>query len=171
VRGEIVARHALPEGIFPNDVARDPRTGDLYVSDSERDAIYRFHEGAAEIWLSGPGIGDPNGLLVQGDLLYVCNNRDRTLKSVRLADRALTPVVRFYDGILDGLQSDGHGNLLMSIWEGRLYRVTPQGEAVKLLDTTNQGTNVADFLFLPDEGLLVVPTFGGNNVAAYRWQG
>ncbi len=170
-RAEIVARHALPEAIFPNDVARDPRTGDLYVSDSERDAIYRLHEGLAEIWLSGPGIGDPNGLLVQGDVLYVCNNRDRTLKAVGLADRSAIPVVRFYEGILDGLQSDGRGNVLLSIWDGRLYRVTPQGEAIKLLDTTNRGANCADFLCLPDQDLLVVPTFGGNRVAAYRWTG
>jgi sugar lactone lactonase YvrE len=168
---KIAARYALPEAIFPNDIARDPRTGDLYISDSQRNAIYRFHEGTAEIWLSGPGIADPNGLLVQGDLLYVCNNGDRTLKAVRLADRSFTPVVRFYEGILDGLQSDGRGNLLLSIWDGRLYRVTPRGDAVKLLDTTNKAANCADFLFLPEESLLVVPTFRGNRVAAYRWTG
>ncbi len=170
-REEIVARHALPEGIFPNDVARDPGTGDLYVSDSERDAIYRLHEGVAEIWLSGPGIADPNGLLVRCGVLYVCNNGDRTLKAIRLSDRSMKPVVRFYEGILDGLQSDGHDNLLLSIWEGRIYRVTEQGATQMLLDTTNQRANCADFLFLPDQELLIVPTFGDNRVAAYRWAG
>lgn len=170
-RGDIVTRHVLPEGIFPNDVARDPGTGDLYISDSERDAIYRLHGGVAEIWLSGPGIADPNGLLVRGGVLYACNNGDRTLKAIRLSDRSMRPVVRFYEGILDGLQSDGHDNLLLSIWEGRLYRVTELGAAQILLDTTNQGANCADFLFLPEQELLVIPTFGGNRVAAYRWTG
>jgi hypothetical protein len=168
-RASIAARHALPGAAFPNDVARDPDSGDLFVSDTQRNVIYRVHEGAAEPWLSEPEIREPNGLLVQNGLLYVCDNGDRMLKSVRLADRTCAPVASFREGILDGLGSDGRGGLLLSHWEGRLYRIDPAGRVTKLLDTSNQPVQCADILSRPDSRTVLVPTFRGNRVAAYRW--
>ena len=43
-----------------------------------------------------------------------------------------------------------------------------KGEVEKLLDTSVPGTSIADFGYVPGERLLVVPTFLGNTLAAYK---
>jgi hypothetical protein len=55
--------------------------------------------------------------------------------------------------------------------EGRLYRITPDGAPVKILDTTVVDRSLADFEYLPDQGLLIAPTFSDNRVTAYRLAG
>jgi len=42
------------------------------------------------------------------------------------------------------------------------------GESETLLDTSDTLTNAADIDFVPEKGLLLVPTFFGNRLAAYR---
>src|SRR5436190_1034586 len=58
---------------FPNDVTVDDRTGDAYVSDTARDAIYRIPQGTMkpEVWLESPALENPNGLYLDGDKLMV----------------------------------------------------------------------------------------------------
>jgi hypothetical protein len=70
--------------------------------------------------------------------------------------------------VLDGIAVDREGNYLVSHWEGQLYRVTPSGEVVEILDLMPLGLNTAAFEYLPEQNLLVLPTFGGNQVVAYR---
>ena len=51
------------------------------------------------------------------------------------------------------------GNILVSHWGGKVYRISPEGDLVEILDAANQGWNTADFEFLPSENLLLIPTF------------
>ncbi len=55
----------------------------------------------------------------------------------------------------------------MSHNEGRLFRVSPSGEVTKLLDTSVPGQPIANFAFVPDMGLVVIPTWTDNRVVAY----
>ena len=59
------------------------------------------------------------------------------------------------------------GDYLVSHWEGQVYEVSPSGEVVEVLDTMGKKLNVADFEFLPEKNLLLVPTYMGNRVAAF----
>ena len=43
--------------------------GRVYVSDSNAGVVHRLTEGVAEVWLSGPEVAQPNGLLVDGNRL------------------------------------------------------------------------------------------------------
>jgi hypothetical protein len=43
--------------------------------------------------------------------------------------------------------------------EGRLFRVTPDGQATKILDTTARRMNMADFAYDPGRNQVVFPTF------------
>lgn len=54
---------------FLNDVAVDPATGDVYVSDSCSDTIYRFDAdgGSPQLLIQSPLLEGPNGLLVDDD--------------------------------------------------------------------------------------------------------
>jgi hypothetical protein len=58
--------------------------------------------------------------------------------------------------------------LLVSQWEGRIYRIRPDGQIEKLLDTSVPGEHTADFEYLSSNGLLAVPTFTENRVNLYR---
>jgi DNA-binding beta-propeller fold protein YncE len=166
-RGEILVRHAIPGARFPNDVAV-AADGTVYVSDSGRSAILRFASGEFEVWLEGGEIGDPNALCVHGETLLVGNNGDDCLKAIGLEDKSVRTVVRFWPGIIDGIQIDGDDNILVSQFAGKVYRVSNAGEIEKLLDTSVGGANVSDFDYVAERNLLVTPTFLGDQVVCYR---
>jgi sugar lactone lactonase YvrE len=100
--------------------------------------------------------------------LIVGNNGDGNLKKVDLETKEISTIIALGAGIIDGVETDGDGNYLVSHWEGRLYRITPDGRKEKLLDTTAPEINCANFAFVPEENLLLVPTFFDNRIFAYK---
>jgi sugar lactone lactonase YvrE len=70
--------------------------------------------------------------------------------------------------VLDGIKVDTDGSYFVSHWEGQVYRVGPDGVPVEVLDLMPEGMNTADFEYIADRRLLIVPTFLGNRVIAYR---
>ena len=71
-------------------------------------------------------------------------------------------------GVIDGIAADGEGALLVSHNEGRILRVTPDGRVDTVLDTTAIRVNAADFAYVADLKLAVIPTFATGRVVAYR---
>jgi len=165
--GQVLDRHPIPGARFPNDVAVD-EGGRIYVSDSGASVIYRFAEGAFEPWLTGGEIAAPNAILVHDGALLVGNNGDQSLKSVDLETREVATVAQFPPGNIDGIRGDRRGGYIVSHWEGRVYRVDPEGRTDRILDTSVSGGNCADFEYVPEEGLLLAPTFMSDEVVAYR---
>lgn len=53
--GEIVARHSIPEPGLPNDVTCDD-AGAIFVSDSQKNAVYRVEGGEVAVWLESAEI-------------------------------------------------------------------------------------------------------------------
>jgi sugar lactone lactonase YvrE len=171
--GAVVTRHALPEARFPNDVAVDD-AGRIYVSDSRPNpdgttvSVWRIVEGEASVWLADPAVGRANGLcLNEGELLVGCS-ADGCLVAVDLETRAVRRVASLGAGIVDGIRPDGRGGVLVSLWQGQVFQVGPDGQPVELLDLMGTARNAADFWYLPASGRLLVPTFLANTVAAYR---
>ena len=165
--GEIVRRLSAPGSRFLNDIAIDG-SGAVYISDSGGNAIYKLVDGQFEEWLRVPEIAQPNGLQIDGGALIVGNNGDRRLKAVDLATKSVRTIAQLGSGIIDGIQVAPDGNYLISHWQGRIYRVTRDGAIEKLLDTTSPGVNIADFEYVNEKGLFVVPTFTENRVVGYR---
>jgi len=165
--GDVARRIPFPQVRFANDVAVDS-SGVLYVSDSGANAILRSKDDAFEPWIVGGEIERANGLMVESGRLIVGNNGDGRLKAVDLSTGEVSTLAVLGEGIIDGVSADGHGNILVSHWEGRLFRVAPSGEVTLLLDTTAIGQNMADFGYRVGESLVVIPTFGGNEVVAYE---
>ncbi len=170
--GEVIERHPIPTSVFLNDVACDGE-GKVYVSDSfparpeQPTTIYRLAEGKVEPWLDDPSFGRVNGLYVHGDELLVGNSADGTLRAVELATREARIIASTGDGIVDGIRVTGSGDYLVSHWEGPTFQISPEGELVEILDPSTRGWNVADFEFVVEEGMLIVPTFSGNRVVCY----
>jgi sugar lactone lactonase YvrE len=168
--GEIVARWEIPDTEFPNDVVIDA-DGTVYISDTRTtnwpdSRIYRFRDGVFDVW-ANEGISRANGLWIHDGWMLVGSSGDGFLKRIRMVDGRVEPVIALGFGIIDGIRVAENGDILVSCWEGQVYRVSPAGEIVQILDTLPLGRNTADFEYLADRRLLIVPTFLGNSVVAY----
>ncbi len=166
--GRIMERFPAANAVFLNDVAVDAQ-GKVYVSDfsAANSAIYRLDGGQLTIWLKDPELGKPNGLHMQKDRLLVGNCTDGCIKAVDLKTRIIQTIAKIGWGI-DGLRSDGKGNFLISDWAGKTAFVTADGGVTVLLDTTDKKINAADLEYIPEKGLLLIPTFFDNRVVAYQ---
>ena len=70
--------------------------------------------------------------------------------------------------VKNGIQLDRDGNIIVSHWEGRVFRIASDGTVTKLLDTSVVEEQTADIEYVPELDLLVVPTFFGNRITAYE---
>lgn len=169
--GEIVRRHTIPGSQFLNDVSIDSEGGvyitDTYPSSHILSRIYKLEDGEAEEWFGGREIGRANGLHLHGNELLIGNSGDGLLKAVDLEHKTLRRIACFGAGVIDGIRLDNDGNYIISKWDGQVYSVTPGGDVVEILDIRAEGLNTADFEYLPEQNLLVIPTFLGNKVVAY----
>ena len=153
---------------FPNDVTVDDRTGDAYVSDTARDAIYRVPAGTTkpEVWLESPALEDPNGLDLDGDKLMVAGyGKDpdgdgpaargpgRVLV-VDMATKAVTPLGNMAPlGNLDGIEKLD-ADWVVTDNTGHVWRVTADGKASELAKIAN----AADLGLRRGDRLAAVPT-------------
>lgn len=165
--GKIANRYPVPQPVFLNDVAADD-TGNLYISDSNKHVIYRFSGGVVKEWIKDEEIRNPNGLHVLGRELIVGNNGDNSLKAIDLESKKIIKIANLGPGIIDGIRSDHEGNLIVSHWEGKIYRISRNGTVEKLLDLTARRINTADLEYIQKRGLLVIPTFMNDRVLIYR---
>jgi sugar lactone lactonase YvrE len=164
---KIANRVSLPGAGFPNDIAVADN-GDIFISDSRKNCIYKVSGGRAEEWLSSPSISAPNGVHILKGKLIVGTNGDGCLKAVDLATKDVSVLANLGVGTIDGIESDREGNLLVSHNEGRLFRVSPAGRITTILDTTALRMNIADFTYAPGKNMVVFPTFTDSRVAAFR---
>ncbi|MCP4157193.1 MAG: hypothetical protein GY757_56300, partial [bacterium] len=170
--GKILKRYPVPDSQFLNDVVVDP-TGNIYITDTfpaahEKSCIHRFKDGKFELWLGGEEVNRSNGLFLHGDKLILGNSGDGNLKSIGLKDKRVKKITCLGAGVIDGIQVDNDGNYLVSHWRGLVYLASSDGALVELADTATAGLNCADFEFVKDKNLLVIPTYLGNKIVAYR---
>jgi sugar lactone lactonase YvrE len=151
---------------FLNDVtvADD---GTVYVSDSRRDKIYRLKDDNWAVWMDGPLLGLPNGLLAVGnDKLLIGSTKTGELRSVDVNTKVITTIAEGMDRT-DGIVTDGQGGYLVSDWTGQVFLVNGTTKT-QLLDTRTAKVNAADITYIPAQRLLLVPTFAKNRLVAYR---
>ena len=170
--GEILQRYPIEGSDFLNDLVIGP-DGSIYISDTRPSShldsrVYRFKDGEVEVWLATDEISRANGLWIHGGELIVGNTGDGILKAVDLEHKTVRDIVSLGAGVLDGIRVDNRGNFLVSHWEGQTYVVSPMGEIVEVLDTMPEQINSADFEYIRERNLLLIPTFVDNRVVAYR---
>ena len=64
--------------------------------------------------------------------------------------------------------ADGHGGYLFSDYFGRIFQADARGRRTLLLDRRGPRQYTADFEYIPDRGLLIVPSLYDNRLTAYR---
>lgn len=163
--GEILRRLPFPRPRFPNDVTVDEQ-GVFYVTDSFAGVIYRWNGQAFEPWLDAP-VEAPNGICYHDGLIVWGNNGDGCLKSVNLKTGEVRIIAHLGAGTLDGIAWDLRGFYLVSHFSGRLFKVTPQGRVTVLLDTSAEPLNLADFCYIANRGLFVIPSLYTNRLTAF----
>jgi sugar lactone lactonase YvrE len=170
--GEIAGTYDAPEAKFLNDVTIDG-AGRVFVSDMRGNAIYLFDGNEFSVWLEEEGLMQPNGLLAEEDRLVVAawgqgEGEGATLGHLLTVDYDAKSIESLGDGTpvgnLDGIESDGDGNYLVTDWlAGALYRIEPSGAAEQLLDL-NQGS--ADLEYRG--GLAVIPMMVDGELRAWQ---
>jgi DNA-binding beta-propeller fold protein YncE len=165
---KVETRYWIQGADFINDVAVDS-AGNIYVTDSGRDMIYRIHGQTAEKWLESPEVSKPNGIIVDGNKLIVGVCADSTLKSVSIADKTVKPIAHFHSGTLDGIKKYGD-SYLVSHYEGSLYLVQKDGTYTELLNTRAKQIDCADFEFIENMNLFVIPALRNSKLFEYSFK-
>ncbi len=161
----------LPGAEFVNDVAATP-DGQVYVSDTATNRIYRLTPDGAEIWLESVKLQSPNGLWVKGGELIVASwgpmtdiatfatEHPGTLLRVDLATKTISPVgegrpIANFDGVVvvgdDYYATDWTG--------GRLLRIAGDGTVTVILSGFYQ---LADLGYAPEYRRIGLPVMKDN---------
>lgn len=169
---------AVPGARFLNDITADLATGDLYISDTFGNAVFRVHDGVTTTLIQDPKLESPNGLYVDTGGLWIASvgpNLDpktflpsepgRILR-FDLATGALSEhTARF--GSLDGLVRDGTSFLASDFFRG-VYLVDAAGTPTLILDNAATGwKSAADIGLDPINRRLAVPELFGTRVGLY----
>lgn len=160
-------RYRINDTRFLNDVTVDPE-GTVYISDSDSDVIYRIKNGKLERWLNREEINKTNGILIDGINLLAGVNADNSLKAVNINDMTITRIATLPPGIIDGIKKCGD-DYLVSIYEGNLYLVSKSGEVTELLNTRSEQIFCADFEYIDEMNLLIVPALKNNKLFIYKY--
>ncbi len=152
---------------FLNDIAVEPESGTLFVSDSgdlkgAGGVVFRIDvkTGKADVVVdtkSLPELNAPNGLLLDGTAhLLLVDFGSGTLYRITLADKSVKKIDEGYDGG-DGLTWDKKGRLYITSWKtGKVFTIPRSGQkAVLLTDKFEQAADscldsTGRFLLVPD---------------------
>lgn len=172
-----------------NDLAIDPRDGTVYSSDFFGNRIFKIKDGVLSLFDNDPKLDSPNGLLVILESLYVVSS-DLVIENgnMNFDKSPKKGTVSFYDlsepkpklhvsrargfGMLDGLDVDPLGDLVTGDWNlAKVYRVNADFNPVEILDlkAKNNAANAADFSFIREKGLIVIPNTGEGKVEAFKY--
>lgn len=163
--GKIVKTYPVEGSQFLNDVTIDD-SGKVYASDSNTGNVYVLDNGTVSTWLSG--VGGPNGLLSEGNNMWVLSWKDKTMNAVDATSKQITVKADSLENP-DGIEAVGDGTYLVSAWNGMIRLVDPaSGKVTLLLDTRADSVSAADIDYIPEKRLLLVPTFFKNSVVAYE---
>jgi sugar lactone lactonase YvrE len=166
--GTVLRRIPLEGCVFPNDITAAP-DGTLYVSDNETNRIYQVKNGLSSVWMEGGEIRKPNGLHVDGNRLLVGCSGDPALNAIDLKTKQVTVLANLYPGaIMDGIQPVGNGRILFSDFNGHLFLLEKTGTYREILNTTSIQVNLADFEWIPEKELLIIPGLYSNRLRSYH---
>lgn len=139
--------------------------GQVYISDSDGNCIFRVGKDSLEVFLESDQLGAMNGILAVDNLLYMGSKGN--FISIDQKTKAIT-VVTEKVGYLDGIVLIEKNKFITSDFGGKVQLIEPGKGIETLMNTTGMKINAADLGYIPSKKLLLVPTFFDNKVGAYR---
>ncbi|CAN5622037.1 gluconolaconase [soil metagenome] len=164
---EIVRTHEVEGAEFLNDITV-ARTGEVYISDSDANLVFRIRLGMPPmVWMTDDsGLNRPNGLLIEEERLLLANMAEGTLNLVNPESKEMREWVSGVNSA-DGIARVGENNYFVSNWNGEVWFIDFKGSKQKVLDTKDEKVNAADITHINSLNILLVPTFFDNRVVAY----
>ncbi len=153
---------------FINDITIG-KDGSIYVSESDTDIIYRIKNSSVEKWLSDKRILETNGILFDEDKLIVGVNSDSTIKTVNINTKEISKIAQLKKGIIDGIKKCADG-YLVSHFEGNLYLIKKDGSIKELINTRNEKMHIADFEYIEEKELIIIPALWNNKLISYSYK-
>ncbi|MBU1536438.1 ATP-binding protein [Myxococcota bacterium] len=148
---------------FLNDIAIGG-DGSVFITDMMAKKIHIIKGGQLDTFLVLQ-YDRPNGLFTTGSTLWV----GTALGLVKIDTRSKTITLEIdHKGGIDGLKALGDGGFLVSDWKGKVEIIKKGKAPVVLSDTSHEKINAADFEFIPQKNLIIVPTFFDNRIVAYQ---
>ena len=158
-----VIKHIPVEGSqMLNDLAVDSK-GIVYVSDSRGAKVYRIEGDKPTVYLEN--LTGVNGLLPVNTDLYILTSTS-IVKADK--DKKLTTIADGFESGLDGIVMVAENEFIISNYKGILYYINADGTRQVLLDTRANGVWSNDIGYDGKTKTLFVPSFGTNQVFAYR---
>ncbi len=152
---------AVKGAVFLNDVATDGQQ--VYFSDTRAGNIYALAaDGSYTIISENAGV---NGLECHDGHLFALDGEG--LKKFSKDGEYTQEVINTDVTGGDGLVIINDSTFVASRWHGEIFFIRGN-ETTVLLDTQADESNTADIGFVPDQKLVIVPTFLKNEVAAYE---
>jgi hypothetical protein len=130
--------------------------------------VFVLKHGKPEIWKQNALLKGANGLAVENGRLLIGANGH--LLAGNTKTKALHIVAKVPHGI-DGLVPLGNGRYVVSDWSGEIRLLSANGKQTVLSNTTAQHINAADLGYIPQQKLLLIPTFLDNRVVAKQLTG
>lgn len=169
--GELTNSIAIDNASFLNDVATDGMNA-VYVTDSGlnasfattgTDAIYKIENDTATEVVADTGLNSPNGIVVDGDTLYVAPFNGTDIYMVNVNDGSFESVATLPRGQLDGLVRLNDGTMYVSSWEAEsVYRLDANYDSNVAFDNLPAP---ADIGYDTTREYVLIPLFNDNAVA------
>ena len=168
----------VPGATFLNDVASAP-DGSVYFTDSGlkpdfspsgTDAVYVLDKGKPARLAADPGLGNPNGLTVVGDKLWVVTFGSGSLYSLDRGGQADAKHARqneqkMSQGKLDGVVGLEDGSLYLTSWEGKSVSLGKPGSA--FVEVVTGLESPADMGYDSKRHRLLIPLFLKDSVVLH----
>lgn len=165
--GDIVERMAVEGASNLNGIDID-NMGNIYAADSRGNRIFKVTQtGKTSLLYEGEDLNSPNGVSVRGDELIIASFSGKKLLALNLQNKQIRTLVENI-GSADGIIQLEGGHFITSSWSGEVYFISKDLKKQKILDTSAEKINAADIGYIPEENLLVIPTFYDNRLMAYR---
>lgn len=167
--GAIIKRHSADGIQFLNDVAVAP-DGSIYVSDTSTSEIYKLAtDGNFSLWLANEDLDRPNGLLVQGNTMYVASwgsaPEGGRVSKIDMTSQVITPITDII-GNLDGIRPFDDNHFLISDWNsGKTHLMAMDGSIEEVVQV---GQSVGDIAYIKDKKLLLLPMNKQSRLLFYR---
>ncbi len=150
---------------FLNDIAVD-NNGIVFITDMATKRIHVIKEGQLDLFLA-LNYEKPNGLFMSGSTLLVGTAQGL----LRIDPHSKTIAMEIeHQGGIDGIKPIGGGRYIVSDWKGKIQIIEKGQTSVVLMDTSAQKINAADFEYIPEKNLVIIPTFFDNRLVAYQLQ-
>ena len=160
----IVKRYPISGSKFLNDIAIDPKTGMIFITDTETGVVYVMLNGKSSIWLQDALYKGANGLYLKDNQLYI-GTGNSILQADILTGSVIVCIAN--TGSIDGLFVASDNSFIYSDWRGSVFIAAKNRKPRLLLSTAAQKVNAADFGVIPEKNMILIPTFGNNKVVAY----